>query len=35
MNVVGMERGKMGEKEGLKVKNKWRYGVKMKKESKK
>ena len=35
MNVVGMERGKMGEKEGLKVKNKGRYGVNVKKGSKK
>jgi len=31
LNVVGMEIGKMGEKEGLKIKNKGRFGVEVKK----
>ena len=35
VKVVGMELKKMGEKEGLKVKNKGRYGVNVKKGSKK
>ena len=35
VKVVGMEMGKMGEKEDLKVTNKQRNGVKVKKGSKK
>jgi len=35
MKIVDMEMGKMGEKECLKAKNKARYGVKVKKGSKK
>jgi len=35
VKVVCMEMGKMGEKDGLKVKNKERYGVKVMKESRK
>ena len=30
---MGMEIGKMGERKGLKMKNKWRFGVKAKKVS--
>ena len=35
LKVVGMEMGKMGEKESLKRKNKGRFGVKVKKVSEK
>jgi len=35
VKVVDMEMEKIGEKEGLKVRNKGRYGVKVKKGSKK
>ena len=35
LKVMGMEMGKIGEKEGLNVKNKESYGVKVKNRSKK
>ena len=35
LKVVGIEMGKMGEKEGMKMKNKGRFGVKVKKVSEK
>jgi len=35
VKVVGMEMGKVGEKEGLKMKNKGRCGIKVKKASEK
>jgi len=35
LKVVGIEMGKMGEKEGMKIKSKGRFGVRVKKVSEK